>query len=168
MLVFSPQTSDNWNPHDLKEYIEYIIKNYKVNVQRIYLTGLSLGGYGTFSYIGTHGKASYISACIPICGGGNTRLAGNFKSIPTWVFHGDADNAVPVDNSINMVKAINDSLPYIPAKLTIYPGVGHDSWTKTYNGEGMGTESDEYDPFNQSIYDWMFQYYRTDLDTLMV
>lgn len=159
MIVASPQCHEGWwDSQKVHEFIEYIIDAYQVNTKRIYVTGLSMGGYGTFSYIGDFGDESYAAACVPICGGGSTGKAEHFLNIPTWAFHGDADGTVSVNNSIHMIEAINALNPLLEAKLTIYPGVGHNSWSKTYDGTGMGTERSDYDAFSQSIYDWMFEY----------
>ncbi len=159
MIVASPQCHEaGWNSELIHEFIEFLITKYKVNIKRIYITGLSMGGYGTFGYVGAFGDLSYAAACVPICGGGNTGLAENFYTVPTWAFHGDADKTVLPSRSIDMINAINEFNPSPNAKLTIYPGVGHNSWSITYDGTGMGTESNEYDTFNQSIFDWMFQF----------
>jgi predicted peptidase len=158
MIVVMPQCHDGgWNAQKVHAFIGYIITQFRVNEQRIYLTGLSMGGYGTFNYLQSYGQ-TYIAAAVPICGGGNLNHAERLAGIPLWAFHGDADNTVLPSNSINMIEKINSFNPLIRAKLTIYPGVGHNSWSMTYNGTGMGKESQEYDPFNQSIYNWMFGY----------
>lgn len=168
MIVVSPQCHEGeWDAIKLKEFVEYILKNYNINVKRIYLTGLSMGGFGTFGFIGTHGDASLLAAAVPICGSGVINQAEYFKSIPLWAFHGDEDLTVNFLGSVDMVDAINNYHPKYDARVTIYPGVGHDSWTRTYNGTGMGTESKDYSPFNQSIYKWMFEYERHDLDSLI-
>jgi predicted peptidase len=159
MIVTSPQCHDGgWNAQKIHEFIKYVRANFRVNTKRIYVTGLSMGGYGTFSYIGEYGDDSYAAACVPICGGGNTGKAENFMNVPIWIFHGDADGTVPVNNSIKMADAINALNPQLKAKLTIYPGVGHNSWSITYDGTGMGRESRDFDDFSMSVYDWMFQY----------
>jgi predicted peptidase len=168
MIVASPQCHDGgWNAEKIHDFITYLINEYQVNTKRIYVTGLSMGGYGTFTYIGNFGNESYAAACVPICGGGSTNNAESFLNIPTWAFHGDADGTVSVNNSIKMVDAINALNPPEKAKLTIYPGVGHNSWSMTYDGTGMGTESSDYDGFSQSIYDWMFQYQKEYDDELI-
>jgi len=159
LIVVSPQCHDGgWNADKIHEFIGYLIDHYQLNRRRIYLTGLSMGGYGTFSYVGNYGDDSFVAACVPICGGGSPSKANNFLNIPTWAFHGDADGTVSVNNSIIMIEAINALNPLSKAKLSIYPGVGHNSWSMTYDGTGMGTESNDYDAFNQSIYDWMFEF----------
>lgn len=168
MLVFSPQCHDgNWQPDKLKLFLDYIVEHYKVNTRRIYLTGLSMGGYGSFSYVGTYGDNSYVAAVVPICGGGNVNQASNFVNIPLWAFHGEDDSTVLPEKSIDMVEVINTAGPMVNARITLFPGIGHNSWDYTYEGIGMGKESPEYDPFDKTIYSWMFQYQRFDLDSLM-
>lgn len=159
MIVVSPQCHDSgWNPAKIHKLIAMIVQNYRINTGRIYLTGLSMGGYGTYSYVEAYADTGYVAAVVPVCGGGNTSKAKSYKNVPLWAFHGDADLTVLVSQSINMVNAINALSPAVKAKLTIYPGVAHDSWTRTYDGSGMGTGKAEYDPFNLSIYDWMFTF----------
>jgi predicted peptidase len=159
MVVVSPQCHlDYWDPVMVNQFIEYIISHYRINLHRIYLTGLSMGGYGTFYYLEKYSTDGYVAAAVPICGGGDLQYAWRLVNIPLWAFHGDADNTVNVLKSINMINAINELKPSLPAKLTIYPGVDHNSWERTYDGTGMGTESIQYDPFNISIYDWLFEY----------
>ncbi|MBE2283443.1 MAG: prolyl oligopeptidase family serine peptidase [Prosthecobacter sp.] len=119
-----------WNPHGVKAVTDHLIKTERIDTSRVYLTGLSMGGFGTwetaFEYPETY------AAIAPVCGGAGVRwvTAERLKSMPCWIFHGDKDGAVPVENS----QKIFDALKKInaPVKLTIYPGVGHDSWTQTY------------------------------------
>jgi poly(3-hydroxybutyrate) depolymerase len=162
MLVATPQCHGTWwNRTMIKEFIEYLMKTYKkVDQSRIYLTGLSMGGYATFDYLGKYGNESYIAAAVPICGSGvfGEPATFNLSKIPLWVFHGEADQTVTPDYSKAIVPAINVLNPPVKAKLTLYPGVGHDSWTMTYGGSGMGKENHAYDRFNQDIYSWMNQY----------
>jgi predicted peptidase len=159
MIVISPQCHEyGWNGAKIHEFIKFIIKNYDINTKRIYVTGLSMGGYGTFSYLTTTADSCFAAAAVPICGAGNTIKVEGMKHIPVWAFHGDDDKTVLPSGSINMVNAINEANPPINAKLTMYPGVGHNSWARTYDGTGMGTESTDYDAFDMSIYNWMFQY----------
>lgn len=164
MIVLSPQSTGWWDPKEIHQYIKYVSAEYRINPERIYLTGLSMGGYGTFSYVQLYGDSSLVAA-VPICGGGNPNQAESFKNMPVWAFHGDADNTVNINNSIAMYDAINASEieATYPAKLTVYPGVGHNSWTRTYDGSGMTTEREDYDSFDRSIYDWFFEYSKPDM-----
>ena len=157
MIVISPQTHDGrWNAIKIHEFIRYLIQTYDVNQKRIYLSGLSMGAFGTFNYLTYSAERSYVAAAIPICGGGNTTKVEKMIHIPIWAFHGETDPIVNVSRSIDMVKAINVLNPSLKAKLTIFPKVGHNSWTMTYNGKGMNKESKAYDPYDMNIYDWLF------------
>lgn len=119
-----------WNPHGVKALTDHLTRTERIDRDRVYLTGLSMGGFGTwetaFEYPNTY------AAIAPVCGGTGVRwvTAGRLKHLPAWIFHGDKDSAVPVENS----HKIHDALKKLdaPVNLTIYPGVGHDSWTQTY------------------------------------
>lgn len=160
-LVISPQSEGDWTPDLIHRFIKFLIENYRVNTKRIYLTGLSMGGHGCWFYEGTKGNSSYATALVPICGRGPLGSTEKLVDTPIWAFHGEKDELVRAftnNGSFLMVNQINANNPKFPAKLTIYPEVGHNSWERTYDNSGMGTESLEYDPFDLSIYDWMFQF----------
>lgn len=136
-IVVSPQAPENdWWPHrvrDLLALLDDITARYNVDEDRVYVTGLSMGGYGTWALL--QADAQRFAAAIPICGGGNPVLAGYnraLRSLPVWVFHGEADSVVPVQESIDMVEAIR-AAGGESIELTTYPGVDHDSWTQTYD-----------------------------------
>jgi predicted peptidase len=99
-----------------------------VDPSRIYVTGISMGGYGAWDIV--QRKPELFAAAIPICGGGDTRLATEIKRVPLWVFHGDQDGAVPVSRSRDMVNALKASDANVQYRE--YPGAGHDVWTRTY------------------------------------
>jgi predicted peptidase len=126
----------------LKGLVETIIEEYAVDHNRVYLTGLSMGGYGTWSLAMMY--PDLFAAIAPICGGGNPDWIGLLKDVPVWAFHGDADPVVPLEQSQRMVSALQKHGGN--AKLTVYPDVGHDSWTQTYE--------------NQELYDWFLQHSR--------
>lgn len=159
MIVLSPQCHDSWwIPSKVHQLIETITRQYRINTRRIYMTGLSMGGFGTFAYIEAYSDAGFAAAGVPICGGGDPSMASKYQGIPIWAFHGEVDNVVSVSNSIGMVNAINSLNPAVRAKLTLYPNVGHNSWSMTYDGSGMGAEDKSYDAFDESICDWFFKY----------
>lgn len=120
-----------WNPHGVKAVTDHLARTLRVDTARLYLTGLSMGGFGTWEtaleYPDTY------AAIAPICGGAGVRwvMAERIKDLPCWIFHGDKDTAVPLDFSVKMHTALKKAGSQ--AKLTIYPGVGHDSWTQTYD-----------------------------------
>ena len=117
--------------HQLKvaiKVLEQTRRDYPIDKRRVYLTGLSMGGYGTWELAARHPKL--FAAAAPICGGGDERQAKQLVKLPIWAFHGDADKAVPVERSRNMVEAVRKAEGTV--KYTEYPGVGHNSWTRTY------------------------------------
>lgn len=122
-----------WTIEDLDLLLDHVIKTYKVDKKRIYLTGLSMGGYGTWAWAAK--RADVFAAAAPICGGGNPADASKYGKLPIWVFHGDKDKAVKIEKSQAMVDAIKKVGGNV--KFTIYPGVGHDSWTATYNNADL-------------------------------
>lgn len=119
-----------WNPHGVKAVTDHLIKTERIDTSRVYLTGLSMGGFGTWETAFEYPET--FAAIAPVCGGAGVRWvqAERLKTMPCWIFHGDKDGAVPVEFS----HKIHDALKKIgaPVKLTIYPGIGHDSWTQTY------------------------------------
>ncbi|MFO1062377.1 MAG: prolyl oligopeptidase family serine peptidase [Pirellulales bacterium] len=121
------------------ELVDAMIADAAVNPNRIYLTGLSMGGYGTWDALAR--RPEFFAAAIPICGGGDPKTAAKFAKVPLWCFHGDDDKAVAVNRSREMIEALKTAGG--EPKYTEYPGVGHDSWTRTYA--------------NPEVIDWMFR-----------
>ncbi len=134
-IVVSPQCPEkiSWNVDVLKAMIEQLGKDHRVDADRIYMTGLSMGGFGTWHFCCKY--PNLIAAAVPICGGGDPSKAGAMKNIPTWVFHGDLDRAVNIQKSKDMVEAMKKAGG--EPKFTIYEGVGHDSWVKAYASEEL-------------------------------
>ena len=137
-IVVSPQCPKDtwWTAHTdvLVALLDKIERAYNVDKKRIYLTGLSMGGYGTFALAAK--QPERFAAAVPICGGGNAEQAKRLTKLPMWVFHGDADKVIPVDESKRMVEQMNQA-DGENAQLTIYKGVGHNSWDKTYGDDAM-------------------------------
>jgi predicted peptidase len=110
------------------DLVDSLCKTLKIDTNRLYITGLSMGGFGTWDAITRYpGK---FAAAIPVCGGGDTTKAYIIKNIPVWAFHGLKDKLVMPLRSISMVRAINNAGGN--AKLSTYPEVGHDAWNKAY------------------------------------
>jgi len=103
-------------------------KEFKTDAKRTYLTGLSMGGFGTWSLAAAH--PDKWAAIAPICGGGNVKDVEKIKDIPCWCFHGDKDFAVKVELSRTMIDALKAAGG--TPKYTEYPGVGHNSWDAAY------------------------------------
>ena len=115
-------------PEAVLELVEETAKTNPVDHNRIYVTGLSMGGFGTFDMLARSPKTW--AAAIPICGGGDPKSAAKFKKVPIRIFHGDADSVVPAGGSKAMAEALKKARADV--ELTLYPGVGHNSWTQTY------------------------------------
>jgi predicted peptidase len=104
------------------------MKQHPIDPKRFHVTGISMGGYATFDLLGR--APDRIASAIPICGGGDPALAARYKHIPIWAIHGEADNVVPPACSRRMIEALEKAGG--KPKSTFYPGVGHDSWTQSY------------------------------------
>jgi len=145
-IVVSPQCpQDEWWPTDaLIPLVGEIVAKYRVDPDRIYLTGLSMGGFGTWKLAVQYPKQW--AAIAPICGGGEPFLARRMKDVPVWTFHGGKDPLVPLKASEDMVNALKKA-GATDVNLTVYPEAGHDSWTEAYN--------------NPELYDWFLQHRRT-------
>jgi predicted peptidase len=113
--------------------LDHTQKTYKVDGKRVYLTGLSLGGYGTWSL--AEAFPDKWAAIVPICGGGNPQMAYKIKDIPCWCFHGDKDGAVKVEKSREMIKALRE-VGGSP-RYSEFPFVGHNSWDCAYVTEEL-------------------------------
>lgn len=135
-VVISPQAvSHLWDLPALAAFIDDLIAHYQIDPARIYLTGLSFGGYGTWALAGAY--PDRFAAVVPICGGGETTQAAKLRDVPVWAFHGDSDPIVPLSDSQRMIDAIRAAGG--DPRFTIYPGVGHASWVPAYNTEDLYT-----------------------------
>lgn len=147
-IAVSPQCPDTsfWSAEPeveaLNALLDKIISEYAVDEDRIYVTGLSMGGFGTWSLAMAYPER--FAAIAPICGRGDPKKAHVLKDMPVWVFHGAKDEVVPPENSEEMVKALKESGGSV--KYTLYPEAGHDSWTETYN--------------NPRLYEWFLEHKR--------
>jgi predicted peptidase len=127
----------------VKELIDEMIENAGVDPDRVYLTGLSMGGYGTWDAIARY--PNFFAAAAPICGGGDPATANRFAGLPIWCFHGAKDSVVKVSRSREMIEAIQKTGGKV--LYTEYPEAQHDSWTETYS--------------NSELYRWLFTQRRT-------
>jgi predicted peptidase len=105
-----------------------MLEESSIDPKRIYITGLSMGGYGTWDAI--YRRPNLFAAAAPICGGGDPTTVSAYSTLPIWCFHGDQDEAVPVEYSRKMIESLKEV--GAEPKYTEYAGVGHDSWTQTY------------------------------------
>ena len=121
------------------EALDALIKKHPIDTNRIYVTGQSMGGVGTFGAISLRPKM--FAAAIPVAGGWDPAEADKLKNIPIWVFHGDNDKVVPTQYSQDMVAALKEAGG--SPKYTEFKGVGHSSWGRTYD--------------SSDTWDWLFK-----------
>lgn len=117
----------------LIELIEQVKRNLRIDTNRIYITGLSMGGYGTYDAIMRYPKL--FAAAVPVCGGGDTSKVALIARLPIWVFHGAEDPAVSPVFSLEMVQALTKAGAH--PGFTQYPEVGHFSWLGAYSDAQM-------------------------------
>jgi len=129
-IVVSPQCPAEgwWGSEGLVALLDEVEASHRVDKKRVYVTGLSMGGFGTWQLALEHPHR--FAAIAPICGRGNPLLAYRIKDLPTWVFHGAKDKVVPIANSREMVQRLRQHGG--KPRFTIYPDAAHDSWTRTY------------------------------------
>ena len=106
VIVCSPQCpeGERWSVDTLNGMLDYLIKKYRVDVDRVYLTGLSMGGYGSWDWV-AHNPERF-AAVVPICGGGDPKTVESFKHVPIWAFHGMKDPVVPMERTTQMIDAL--------------------------------------------------------------
>ncbi len=126
----------------LTTLLDQVQAAHRVDADRVYCTGLSMGGYGTWRLACEY--PSRFAAVAPVCGGGRPFLAKAMKNIPAWVFHGAKDPVVPLSESEKMVDALKRAGGTV--EFTVYPDALHDSWTATYD--------------NPALYDWLLRHRR--------
>lgn len=144
-LLVAPQCpADDWWDSSrqilaLRTLLDDVLATHRVDRDRVYVTGLSMGGFGTWRLAAEYPEM--FAAIVPICGGGPWYRAGSLKGIPAWVFHGAADPVVPLRDSEVMVDALRRA--GAQPRFTVYPNLGHDAWTVTYE--------------NAEVYEWLLQ-----------
>ena len=141
-IVVAPQLAKgSWYPDNVLEVLEYVKKNYNVDESRIYVCGMSLGGYGTLHFAGKY--ADKITAAVAICGGGNVKDGCKLATIPLWIQHGDKDYIVPVSESQKVVNAIRKCNEKAKLIFTIIKGGNHGSVENIFHQDAM--------------YNWLFE-----------
>jgi len=142
-IAVSPQCPEtSWWPIEidaLKALLDEIMEKYAVDQDKIYLTGLSMGGYGSWA-LGIAYPDKF-AAIVPICGGGNADKVTVLKNVPIWVFHGAKDGVVKLEESDKMVNALKNAGGNV--QFTVYPDADHDSWSATYD--------------NPELYEWLLK-----------
>ena len=126
-----------------KEIFDKVVQEYAVDKKRVYVMGMSMGGYGTWNFVMRYPKI--IAAAVPICGAGDPSVAKKIKKIPIWAFHGDKDFTVPLDGSTEMIESLTRFTKH-KARFTIYKDVGHNSYELAWK--------------NPSLVDWLFSQHK--------
>jgi len=153
-IVVTPQFKTWPSSDDVNALIDHAISKYRIDANRIYVSGLSMGGGVTWEYAVAYNNR--IAAIAPICGasGPNDPKAQKIAQgdVAVWAFHNQDDDVVTVNNSIGYVNKINAFSPPVAARITLWPTGGHDAWTKAtdpnYRENGL------------NMYEWMLQYSR--------
>lgn len=144
-IVVAPQVAKgSWDADKVLEVLQYVQKTYNTDSTRIYVCGMSLGGYGTLHFAGKH--ADKITAAVALCGGGNSKDACNLASIPMWIQHGNRDEAVPVSQSRDIVAAIKKCNGGKNLIYTEIRGADHGDLERIFRTDEM--------------YDWLFMQVR--------
>ena len=145
-IVVAPQCplDERWihQLEKLDRLFDEIMQNYRVEEKQVYLTGMSMGGQGTWFWATSHPEK--FVAIAPICGRSFPEKADLLKRLPIWVFHGALDPIVPLQESTKMVEALRAAGSNV--KLTVYPDIEHDSWSVTYA--------------NPQLYAWLLSHHR--------
>lgn len=143
-IVIAPKcpSGQRWSTYHLKLLLDEAIKKYPIDESRIYMTGMSLGGFGTWEFACRYPER--LAAAAPVCGGGKPDQAAAMKNVPVWAFHGDRDSVVPYRRTKSMVEALERVGGNV--KFTCLPGQGHNIGSKVYS--------------NHELYDWMLEHSR--------
>ncbi|MDQ3036311.1 MAG: hypothetical protein M3Y87_28180 [Myxococcota bacterium] len=154
-IVLSPQHPGSGCPsaNEVRDFLAFALTEYEVDLTRVYLTGLSCGAIGAWNYLGAN-LDSQIVAMVPIAGDGRgawSRAGCELGRVPIWAFHGDADTVVRPVGTIEPTTSLMacPSPPREELRVTIYPGVAHNSWGRTYDGSA-----------GHDIYAWLLTHHR--------
>jgi predicted peptidase len=132
----------SWNPDEVQDFVIYIGNKFRVDEKRLYLTGISWGGAGTWTTICAY--PDLFAAAAPVCGISKRKNARKLIHLPVWVFRGAKDNTIPASISVEMVDALMSCAANV--RFTLYPDLGHEYWDQTYS--------------NPELYKWFLEHSR--------
>ena len=143
-IVIAPQVpaGKSWEPEKVLSVLRFAQEHFQTDTNRVYVTGMSLGGYGTLDFAGEY--PGIVTAAVALCGGGNTKNGCNLSTIPVWIQHGNRDSAVPISESEKMVRSIRACNGGENLKYTVVPGANHGDLERVFR--------------NDELYDWLFQF----------
>ncbi|MEI8193444.1 MAG: alpha/beta hydrolase-fold protein [Flavobacteriia bacterium] len=141
-IVVAPQTNNGWSPEKILSVLQFVQRNFNTDTNRVYVAGMSMGGYGTLNFAGAYPEL--VTAAVALCGGGNVKDGCNLATVPLWIQHGTLDTAVPISESEKIVRAIKncnggENLIYTPLK-----GADHGDLERIFRTDEM--------------YEWLFQF----------
>lgn len=145
-VVIAPQTAGAWQPTKVMEVVDWVTKNYSVDMDRFYVVGMSMGGYGTLDYVATY--PDKVTAAMALCGGATVPDLCGLNEVPLWIIHGTADTAVPVgcsDRVVETMAACGDTTRLIYGR---FKGVNHTRLARVF--------------YLEETYDWLFAHRLTD------
>lgn len=139
-VVVAPQTAGAWQPSKVMEVVVWVNKNYKVDMNRFYVIGMSMGGYGTLDFVATY--PDKVAAAMALCGGATVPDLCGLNEVPLWIIHGTADTAVPVDCSERVVDAMAACGDTTRLIFDRFKGVNHTRLARVF--------------YLEETYDWLF------------
>jgi predicted peptidase len=117
----------------VRQLLDKLLAEQPIDAKRIYIMGLSMGGFGTWDFLTRYPEL--VAAAVPICGGADNSAATKIKDIPIWVFHGEKDTVVHTVRSKSIVEALKKQGSQV--KYTEFPRVAHNSWTPALQSEEL-------------------------------
>lgn len=149
--VIAPQVpyGQSWSPPKLKTILDYVHSNYPTDKCRVYVVGMSLGGYGTMDFVGTYPEE--VTAAMAMCGGGNVKMAESLAKVPLWIMHGKKDAAVPHAESEKVYNAIQSCCEMNLTRFSSFPNYGHGEFARVF--------------YAKQMYDWLYQFEKDQVST---
>lgn len=149
--VIAPQVphGQSWSPDKLKVLLDYVHSNYPTDKCRVYVVGMSLGGYGTMDFVGSYPEE--VTAAMALCGGGNVNMAESLAKVPLWIMHGKRDAAVPHSESEKVYNAIQNCCETNLTRFSSFPTYGHGEFARVF--------------YAKQMYDWLFQFEKDQIST---
>lgn len=147
-IVVAPQVmaGKSWEPEKIMSVLKFVQRTFDTDTNRVYVAGMSLGGYGTLRFAGAY--PGVVTAAVALCGGGNPNDGCDLATVPLWIQHGNSDRAVPISESEKIVKAIKNCNGGENLKYTVHKGADHGALERIFRTDEM--------------YEWLFQYTKAD------
>ena len=147
-IVIAPQVmaGKSWEPQKIMSVLKFVQRTFDTDTNRVYVAGMSLGGYGTLRFAGAYPEV--VAAAVALCGGGNTIDGCDLATVPLWIQHGNQDESVPISESEKIVKAIKNCNGGENLKYTVHKGANHGALERVFRTDEM--------------YNWLFQYTKAD------